>query len=75
MISGSITRSVLVQKYLKKSEYVRFLGSGATSYAFKIVDPDQVLHSAAADQGLHCSPLVQLFLDKLAGSKMDMFKF
>ena len=27
------------------------------------VDPDQMLQNAASDQGLHCKPVIQQFLD------------
>ena len=36
------------------------------------VDPDQMLHSAASDQGLHCLPLS--FSGTTRGSNMDLFK-
>ena len=39
------------------------------------VDPDQMPQSAASDQGLHCLPLVQQFLDTSASSKTDFIKF
>ena len=35
---------------------------------------DQMLH-AVSDQGLHCLPHIEQFLNKLTGSKMDLFKF
>ena len=38
-------------------------------------DPDQMPHFAASDQGLHCMPLIQQFLDTSTSSKMDLFKF
>ena len=34
------------------------------------VDPDETSH-----QGLHCLPLIQLFLDTTVGSKLYLFKF
>ena len=39
------------------------------------VDPDQMLHSAASDQGLHCWPYIANNLDTSTGSRMDYFKF
>ena len=33
-----------------------------------------MLHNVAFDQGHHCLPLIQQFLDKCADSKMDLFK-
>ena len=36
------------------------------------VDPDQKLMNLASDQGLHCLPLIQQFLDMLTGSQMDL---
>ena len=38
------------------------------------VDPDQMLHSAASDQGPHCLPLIQQIWT-LTGSKIDLFKY
>ena len=35
------------------------------------VDPDQMLHSAASDQSLHCLPLIQQFLLPSTDSKTD----
>ena len=39
------------------------------------VAPDQMPHSVASDQGLHCLQLIQQFLDRSTGSKLDLFKF
>ena len=38
------------------------------------VNPDQMLQNAASDQGFHCLLLIQQFLDKSAGIKIDLFK-
>ena len=38
------------------------------------VDPDQMLQNAASALGLHCLTIIQLFLDTLIGSQMDLFK-
>ena len=40
-----------------------------------MVDPDLMPQKVASDQGLHCLPLIQQFLDSWIGSKMDFFKF
>ena len=37
-------------------------------------DPDQMLQNAS-DQGLHCLPLTQQYLDSSTGSKMDFFNY
>ena len=37
----------------------------------KHANPDLMPHSAASDQGLHFSPLIQQFIDTSTGSKMD----
>ena len=37
-------------------------------------DPYQKLQNAASDQGLHCLPLIQQFIDKSISSKVDLFK-
>ena len=39
------------------------------------VDPDQMLHAAASNQGLHCLPLMQQFLDISRDNIMFLFKF
>ena len=39
------------------------------------VDPDEMLQKAASHQGLHCLPIIQLFLDTTLGDKLYMFKF
>ena len=39
------------------------------------VDPDEMTHSAASHQGLHCLPLIQQFLDTTSGSKLYLFFF
>ena len=35
-------------------------------------DPDQMPQNVASDQGLHCLPFIQQFLDPTIGSKMDV---
>ena len=35
----------------------------------------KVKQNVASDQWLHCSPLVQQFLDTSTGSKLGLFKF
>ena len=37
----------------------------------KRVDPDQMPHSAASDEGLHYLQLIQLFLDTSTGITID----
>ena len=39
------------------------------------VDADQMPQNVASDQGLHCLPIMQQFLDTPASSKSDLFKF
>ena len=39
------------------------------------VDPDQTSQITASDQGLHCSPLIQQFLDKSVGVTIHLLKF
>ena len=39
------------------------------------VDPGQMLQNTALDLGLHCSPLIQQFLDISTWSKMDLYKY
>ena len=39
------------------------------------VDPDQMPQNVASDQGLHCLPLIQQFLDTSTDSKIDLFRF
>ena len=39
-----------------------------------IVDPDETLQNVVSDQGLHCLPLIQQFLDTVMGSKLYWFK-
>ena len=34
-----------------------------------------MVQNAASDLGLYCLPFIQQFLDRSAGSKMDLFKF
>ena len=41
----------------------------------KGVDPDETPQNTTSHQGLHCLPLVQLFLDITLGSKIGLFKF
>ena len=36
------------------------------------VDPDQMLHHTAPNEGLHCLPLIQQVLDTATGSQMDL---
>ena len=36
------------------------------------VDPDQMPHSVASDQYLHCLRLVHQFFDTLTGSEIDV---
>ena len=38
------------------------------------VDPDEMPQFVASQQGLHCLPLLQLFLDTTLGSKLFLFK-
>ena len=35
----------------------------------------QMLQIVASDQGLHCLPLIQQFLDTSVGSYIDLFNF
>ena len=39
------------------------------------LDPDQMPHSVASDQGVHCLSLIPPFLDISIKSKTDLFKF
>ena len=39
------------------------------------VVPDEMLQNEASDQGLHCLPLIQQYLDTTLGSKFYLFKF
>ena len=39
------------------------------------VDPDQMPQIVASDQGLHCLPFIQQFLNTSAGSENDLLKF
>ena len=39
------------------------------------VDPDEMLQNAVSNQGLHCLPLTQQYLDTILGSKLYLFKF
>ena len=39
------------------------------------VDPDQMPKNVASDLSLHCLPLMDQYLDSLAGTKIDSFKF
>ena len=34
-----------------------------------------MLHKVAYDEGVHCLPLTQLFLETATDSKTDLFKF
>ena len=36
---------------------------------------DQVLHTVASDQCIHCLPLILQILDAATGSTMEMFQF
>ena len=47
---------------------------GQTAWA-NCVDPDATPQNAASHLGLHCLPLIHLFLDKSLGSKLYFFKF
>ena len=38
----------------------------------KIVDPDQIPQNTVSDQGLHCWPFIQQFLDTSTGSTRDV---
>ena len=39
------------------------------------VEPDQMPQNMMSNQGLHCLPLIQQFLNPSTGSKKDLFKF
>ena len=36
------------------------------------IDPDQMLQNMLSDQGLHCLPLIQQFLDIFTASKLNV---
>ena len=52
-----------------------FLKEGERQAKANSEDTNQMLHSAASDQGLHCLPLFQNFLDESTGNKIDLFTF
>ena len=39
------------------------------------IDPNETPQNAASQQGLHCLPLIQQFLDRTSDSKLYLFKF
>ena len=39
------------------------------------VDPDQMQHSVASDQGPHSLPFIWHFVDTSTGSKLDLFNY
>ena len=71
-ISGMLLHCSYLSINIIYSIYTKYLDRQAGTNS---VDPDQMLQNAASDQGLHCLPLIQQFLDKSIDSKMELFKF
>ena len=56
-----------------KSFYHNIPKYGDRQASSNSVDPDQMPQNVASDQGLHCLPLIQHFLDTSTGSKIRLF--
>ena len=56
----------------KEKEDLKCLSKGTDKSEQTVVDPDQMPHNVASDQGLHYLPLIQQFLDTSTGIKMKL---